>query len=78
MSAQVPLTLTHVSAPAAGHPIRPGLLPRTFDAVVWSVVAIRNAVFPPRPHRSRRHELPWDFGMDYLAEQASPPWIPRG
>ena len=44
-------------------------------SVVASVV---QPVGDRRKQRAWRQDLPWDVGLDHLAEQASPPWIPRG
>lgn len=36
------------------------------------------ALRTPRRRRSLRQDLPWDVGLDHLAEQAHPTWVPRG
>jgi hypothetical protein len=49
-------------------------LRRTQDALDSTLGALRS----PRRRRPTRQDLPWDVGLDYLAEQANPTWIPRG
>jgi hypothetical protein len=38
---------------------------------------VRQAVHNRRKRRAWRDDLPWDVGMDHLAEQALPSWIQR-
>ena len=42
------------------------------------VASIDRTAASRRKRRAWRQNLPWDVGLDHLAEQASPPWIPRG
>ena len=78
MSAQTPLSAPHLSAWASGQRDGLGPLTRSTDAVLRSVAVIRNVMLARRSPRSMGQDLPWDVGLDRLAEQANPPWVPRG
>lgn len=61
---------------------RHGLLYRTLAAGLAYVLDAAEsrllALQAPRNRRSQRQDLPWDVGLDHLAEQAHPTWVPRG
>lgn len=71
------LSLLSTAVPA---PMRGSL--RQHAAAAWTRAATAfDAIVPARHSRRRRalsQGLPWDVGLDRLAEQANPPWIPRG
>ncbi len=78
MSVQLPLAVPRVSAQAARKQDGLSLFARALAAVERSASAVRKALFARLSNTSIRKDLPWDVGMDRLAEQASPPWVPRG
>jgi hypothetical protein len=39
---------------------------------------VRQVVRSRRKRRAWREDLPWNVGLDHLAEQAYPPFVPRG
>ncbi|MBM3122673.1 MAG: hypothetical protein FJZ97_10905 [Chloroflexi bacterium] len=61
---------------------RHGVVYRTLAAALAYVLDAAEARLlafrAPRRRRSQRQDLPWDVGLDRLAEQAHPTWIPKG
>jgi hypothetical protein len=78
MSVQLPLAVPRVSAQAARKQDDLSLFAWALAAAHRNVAAVRKAMFARRSTMSIRKDLAWDVGMDRLAEQASPPWVPRG
>ena len=78
MSLQLPLAVPRVSAQTARKQDDLSLFARALAAVERSASAVRKTLFARPSNTSIRKDLPWDVGLDHLAEQASPPWVPRG
>jgi hypothetical protein len=48
------------------------------DLASETFVVLRQAWRSRRAHRTWREDLPWNAGMDHLAETGYTPFIPRG
>ncbi len=80
-SANLSVSSPSVSAPSIPVPGHGNSLAAIAAAVVRVLHAgevVRQAVGRRRKRSSWSDDLPWDVGMDRLAEQAFPTWIPRG
>lgn len=75
MRTSVDLLLVTVPVPRRGF-----LRKLAATVLAWVENAAEAAVRTFRGSRRRpwRQDLPWNVGMDHLADQANPAWIPRG
>ena len=74
-SAQLSLASPAVSARRRG--VLGTAIITAFVAARAAFDGVRRVAAGRRPSRARRQDLPWDVGLDRLAEQAFPPWIYR-
>lgn len=77
------LSVSSPSVPVPSIPANRGFILRAAIAAILTHVAqagaaVRRAAVGRRRRSSWSKDLPWDVGMDRLAEQAFPSWIPRG
>jgi len=66
------------SIPAPGHVSFLTAIAAALLRVIQVGETVRRVVRGRRKSHAWRQDLPWDVGMDRLAEQAFPTWIPRG
>jgi hypothetical protein len=67
-----------ISSPSSPTDLGPAsALARLMDGLVAFAAAVRRARFSRRRPSSWATDLPWDCGMDRLAEQAYRTWILR-
>jgi hypothetical protein len=47
------------------------------DHAIDAAESVQQAILSRRKRRAWRQDLPWNVGMDHLAETGCPPWIHR-
>jgi len=72
------LSLSSSTIPAAQRSTLERAIAALLDHAIESVEGIRQSLLNRRRRRAWRQDLPWDVGMDHLAETGHPPWVPRG
>jgi hypothetical protein len=77
MSASADLSLSTPTLPAAQHSTLEKLIVAVLDRTIDSAEGIRQVFANRRKRRAWRQDLPWNVGMDHLAETGCPPWIHR-
>jgi hypothetical protein len=75
--ASADLSLSSPTIPAAQRSALEKLIVAVLDRAIDTAEGIRQALLNRRKHRAWRQDIPWDVGMDRLAEQALPSWIQR-
>jgi hypothetical protein len=77
MSASADLSLSTPTLPAAQRSALEKLIVAVLDHAIDADEGVRHALLNRRKRRAWRQDLPWNVGMDHLAETGCPPWIHR-
>jgi hypothetical protein len=72
------LWLASPSIPAAHRSTRVRLMTAVLNLAFDASQAVRQVRRSRPRRRAWREDLPWNVGLDHLAEQAYPPFVPRG
>ena len=78
MGTSADLWLSTPTLPATQRSALEKLIVAVLDRAIDTAEGIRQALLSRRKRRAWRQDLPWDVGMDRLAETGHPPWVPRG
>jgi phage terminase large subunit-like protein len=78
MNTSADLSLAAPSVPVPGRAALCRLLAAGIARIQGSAGMVRHAMRHRPARRAWRQDLPWDVGLDRLAEQANPTWVPRG
>jgi len=71
------LSMASPAVPARRRGVLGTAIITAFELARAALDGVRQVVAGRQPSRARHQDLPWDVGLDRLAEQAFPPWIYR-
>jgi hypothetical protein len=77
MRTSADLLLASPSIPVTHRRTLKRLMIAVLDFALDAAEDVRQTIRIRRKHRAWRQDLPWNVGMDHLAEQALHPWIQR-
>jgi hypothetical protein len=77
MSTTANLSLSSPTVPASQLSALERAIIALLDHAIDATEGVQQAIVNRRKRRAWRQDLPWNVGMDHLAETGCPPWIHR-